>query len=269
MLTRQVIDLPNSKHIVLEVLDARTILLTTNVGSIVHSFSDNTSRVTYLRIADEISIDLNSPFNKFLFKVSDDRALVYEIKHIKRMQTGKYVLLTHKRTVCSYFLPPMLGTHKSMFGWKDYFINAYFVQLPESTRPNGMQYCIGMLYRFIPTQAFIQFEHELKKHSQYLFNYEMDTQTTLMVFRARKEQESDMHIIASSQYSKLSDKFKKSILSFHDFSDVGDMAQVLYKSKVRQEKLQLEYHEQISDDVELFEAVDHRTEIITINDYGK
>jgi hypothetical protein len=273
MITKQVIDTPSGKNITLEILDARTIVLTTTVSAVAQ-YPASSGKPTELHIGDDIYVDVNSPFKQFLFQLWEDGPrIAYNIKTIVKVDTGKYLLHTHDRTVSSYFLTPMLGFDKHWFEWDRYFINAYFVKLLQTgkTSPykytNGTQYVIGILVRFLPINDFIQFEHKLKKHPLFLFHYDMDYQTSLLIFKPDPRYNEDMQRVSESRYSKLSEKLKSEILRFHNFPKEGEMDQILNRSEIRQRKLELELRGTIPDDVDLLDRVDFSKELITINDY--
>ena len=271
MITRQIIKLATGKHIILEVTDARTIILTTNLPAVA---CNGLSKITELIIGDEIYINLDSPFKKFMFSISEESPkLVYDIQSIRQLDTGKFMLSTHNRTVSSYFLSPMLEFDKDWFKWDYFFINTYFVRLRQPIKAgsyrvtNGDKYAIGMLYRFIPSDNYRIFELELMKHPQFLFHYDMDYQTCLFVFRPKEQHLKDMDIIGEGRYSKLSEKFKQQILQFHKFPSDGEMAQILSRSKIRQQKLELKLGVPIPDDIDLLDKIDFGKELITINEY--
>ena len=278
MITRQVINLQAGKSITLEVLDARCIKLTTG-SLLITQFPVDSQKPTRLHIANEIYIDTKNPFHKFIFPIGTDRNMSYDVRIIKRIELGKYLLLTHDRTVCSYFLPAMLsdsmefGKHKTLdrnwFGWTNYFMNAYFVILPENIRPSGNGYCIGLLYRFIPVEGFRTFEHKLKSHSMYLMNYEMDVDTTLMLFSVPEQFKADMYLILHSKYSLISNKLKDKVLSFGQFDKRSDMGKILNRDPNLKKQLELSLGAEIDDDVELLEKIDVAKELISINNYGK
>lgn len=273
MITRQVITTLIGKTIVLEVMDARTIVLTTNVSAVAQ-YPASSCKPTELRVDDEIFIDINSPFKQFVFQLWEDGPkITYNVKAIIKVDTGKYLLHTHDRTVSSYFLTPMLGYNKDWFEWSRFFINTYFVKLSHSTKlgypgyTNGTEYVIGVLLRFIPVKDFKQFEHKLTKHPMFLFHYDMDYQTSLLIFKPYPKYNNDMGLVAESKYSKLSAGLKAEILRFHNFPTDGEMAQVLDRSDKRQKKLELELGGNIPDNVDLLDRVDFSKELITINEY--
>jgi hypothetical protein len=276
MITKQVINLHIGKQILLEVLDARSIMLTTD-SLLITQYPINSLKPLRINVASEIYVDTSNAFHKFIFPITKDRNMSYEIRIIKRIDVGKYLLLTHERTVCSYFLPAMLSDSttkanaydRDWFGWTNYFMNAYFVMLPEEERPNGSKYCIGLLYRFIPVEGFIEFEHRIKSHPMYLMNYEMDVDTTLMLFRVPKEYYKDENILFASKYSELSDKLKSKVLTFGKFAKDGDMAKILCKDPRLKRQLELDLRAEIGDNVELLERIDAVKETIIINNYAK
>lgn len=88
-----------------------------------------------------------------------------------------------------------------------------------------------VLYKFIGTKDFIKYEESVKTNSLYVTSYDPDKQHVMMVFNIPDKYKLDFFHYKLSQYSKMSDKYKKKILATHNLDNTHILYHILYKTE--------------------------------------
>jgi len=268
MITKQLIKLPFKKHIVLEVVDARTIILHTTSNTI-STYPTISNSKTILSIGEYFHIDLQRSLNTLCFLIENEhgekRAIVYNIRKILAVNENTFSLFTHERTISSYFITPMLLNKeftKSNISWDRYFINTYLVQLP-----NTQERVIGLLYRFFPVSSYLRLETLLTNHPNFISLYELDYSTTLFLFKYPPKYINDLQTLYNSTYSIFSNSLKEKILKFFNATPEHELNKILYKEESRRKQLELHLGEPIPTYVELFDRFEPDAEVLNIDNF--
>ena len=268
MIARRTVNLNDGRLLILEAIGARHVKLYTNSNNL-QTFNDPFSikdNIIKIDINDEFILDLEDPDLSILsFPITDTFKAEYHLNKILKTDKNTYLLETLPRSNSSYFIPPLIVPSREWIDWNRLFANAYFANIKE---PDDMYY-VGLLFRFIPTEAYHALEAKLTKLTSFFKQYPWDYSHELFTFTITEEQSNDLELILSSKYSKITEQLKKRILAFHGFSDDGTFAKVLCKHPDLRRQLELELldsRQSISEDVELFDRIDLSKELLTIKD---
>jgi len=88
---------------------------------------------------------------------------------------------------------------------------------------------IFVLYKFSASIEFLAYEEYMKNHDLYVTAYDPDEKHLMMVFKVPPKHKEDFKLLTESKYSKVSEKYKQKILTFHAISKNHPVADVLYK----------------------------------------
>ncbi len=249
--------LTSNKFIYAQAVNARTIRIQSNASYVDKQFDKN-GNISSICFEDKYTISLND-----VIKIKIDSSYIYykirEIRHMSDVE-NMYILNTHKRTLSSYFILPVLGKNKEYFYWNSYFVNAYLYK--TKCKKEKLKH-LYLLYRFSSNKAFVKLESLIKKHPMYLFSSNPDKNHIMFVFRIPDNFQNDCIEFLKGKYSNLSSALKRNILVFHDFKKGGKMQQVLNKEKILKLQLEKEYNINIPDNIDLFDRASWKKEIYT------
>ena len=266
MIAKRTVKLKDERLLILEAINARHIKLYTNSTNI-QTFNNMDSEkefITAITISDEFILDLNDPdLSNIKFKITDTFTSIYSITKITAVEKSTYLLETVERSNSSFFVPPLVVPSRDWIEWSRLFSNAYFVYFKNPIN----KYCIGLMFRFIPTSAFHILEDKLTNLESFYKHYPWDYNHELFTFVISKDQSNDLELLLESKYSKISEQYKQKILEFHGYSKTGDLAKVLYKHPDRRRQLELDLDvDNINNSIELFQVIDLDKELLKITD---
>ena len=270
MITKKVIELENGSELLLEVLDARTIKVSTfpSIPEIPINFSienNNEKSISKILANNVVIADLNSSSKTVKIPITEQFVSNYVITSIEQAETKEsFYFNTFKRTTASYFLPAFVSSSRAELAWDRYFVNAYFVNL------NDNNYTIGLLYRFFPVETFYELERKLKTLEAFHDSYNCSDQHIMFTFNVKDKDVKDLKTLLNSKYSQLSNSMKTRVLKFHNYSDDSYLGKVLNKHDSLRRQLQMEFNvEYIGTAYELYEAIDLEREVILYMDDPK
>ena len=156
------------------------------------------------------------------------KKIKYKINIIEEVNVGKttyYKMSMAKRTKASTFVMPMLSGNKDLYFWNRLFINCFIATEEDEN-------CIALLYRWSSDPLFIKFKKHLRNYKRFL----------------------------KGEYSKLSSKYKKDLLDFHNASAIDELGQILYRDPKRHKALEYKLDIEIPEDSELLSIIDIKNE---------
>jgi len=265
MIAKRTVNLQDGRLLILEAINARHVKLYTNSNNLQTFVSSEHSRNSIIRldINNEFIIDLLDPdLSKLHFNITNTFIANYYLTKIIKSGLSTYLLETMPRTVSSFFIPPIVVPSKDWLDWNRLFCNAYFVKIKQPKE----RYYVGLMFRFLPTDAYHNLESKLIKLSTFFKHYPWDYDYELFTFVVNESQSNDLNLLLDSKYSRVSESYKAKILYFNKFSATGDMAKILCKHPDRRRQLELDLECEINEETELFEAVDLEKELLIITD---
>ena len=249
--------LSGNKRVYINPINARTARLTSDASYVEHKMDKN-GKISSVTFEDKYTISIGDIIHAYV----NDIAIPYTIREIKHVSNinNMYVLNTHKRTLSSYFILPVLGKCREFFFWDSYFVNSY---LHKSDSKREKLKFIYLLYRFSTTDAFVELEKALRSHPMYISSYNPDRSHIMFVFRIPDAMQKHCVTFLRGKYSEFTPQYKRCVIQFHHFEKDGRMYQVLYKDEKLRKQLELEYATTIPKDLDLFDRAEWKDEIYT------
>ena len=240
------------KDLIISPKDSRTV-----------TFSGATDAITPHYFDGEIvSLDTKT-FSVSIGQVFPVGKRKYKISSISRKLIGSkliYELSTGPLTKSTMFVLPMFKGDKSLYMYDSLFVNCFIRTVKHKK-------CIALLYRFSGATTFLKFEDALSKFDGFIESSDPSPEYVLFTFEVPKEYATDYDHFVNSRYSKMSPTYKSKILSFHEFSQNGDLAQILYKTNERKLRLEHQLDVKLPEGAELYSAVNLDEETFDSNDY--
>ena len=184
------------------------------------------------------------------------KKIKYKINIIEEVNVGKttyYKMSMAKRTKASTFVMPMLSGNKDLYFWNRLFINCFIATEEDEN-------CIALLYRWSSDPLFIKFEKALSKFSIFRRRYDPSPNYVMFVFNIPKKHLRNYKRFLKGEYSKLSSKYKKDLLDFHNASAIDELGQILYRDPKRHKALEYKLDIEIPEDSELLSIIDIKNE---------
>jgi hypothetical protein len=164
----------------------------------------------------------------------------------------------------SYVLP-MLGDTVMEFRGKIPPMNAYrncFVANEDFPKRNSH---IFILYEYLGTPEFIDFEARLLQYTSCTGNYDPDNKHVMFCFEIPEKWKNDYDLFKSSLYSKMSPEYKKHIVRFHELKPKSPIIGTLYKKEFRYKQLEEQLGIDIPRDQEASSILDMSIETFSKN----
>lgn len=240
----------NNKYINIEVLNSWSLRLSSNA-----LISENivNSRIQGLlfrsSITDKEGIDIFVGQNLSInFPSYCSAFYVYSITKIGT----SYVIYTCKQTKAKHFILPSLGESKSFLCFDDLLENVYLEYTGVETEGLLFGSALFLRYRVVSTKSFTELDAKLLKHSSYVGSITDDYHITYLM-KISPEFKDDITKFIEGKYSKLSDKLKNLILSFHGYDKTGITGQILYNHPLRRKQLEIEFGQPLPRDIEVYD----------------
>tara|TARA_Y100000401_G_scaffold115611_1_gene119634 strand:- start:1164 stop:1910 length:747 start_codon:yes stop_codon:yes gene_type:complete len=243
-----------SKQVYFNVMDTRTVRVTGGTKSIT-AHKDN----------DKI-VSLELPNSK-LFSIGDTMTInnqPYKINIIEKMYGNDvlfYEFYVAKKTKSTLLIMPMLGSNKKLFFYNNFLINCFV-----GTKEDGIG-SIVLLYRWSKDPRFLKFEAALKQFRNFIGFKDISDNFILFEFKVPTKYKKDYKTFIDGKYSKLSTQYKNQILKFNDAEIDSQIAQILYKSERRRNRLEHSLGITLDPDAELFSVIDLDLELFDKNYY--
>ncbi len=247
----------DSKEVSYQIVSGRTIRLQ-STAAYIDTRTDDRGRTCSVVFEDRYSIKLEETL-----KLMDEEFPVqFRIREIQRVSDVNNMILlhSHRRTLSSYFLLPLLGKDRNYFSFNGYFVNAY---LHKSNSKREKLKFLYLLYTFSSSLEFAELEARLRKHPMYISCCNPDRAHLMYTFRIPGEHHSDISIFLLGSYSRLTEDAKKGIAKFHGFNRTGTMWKILYKDAKLKAELEKKLEASIPDYIELFDRPSWQNEIYT------
>lgn len=258
MLIKKEITLDYNRVIWLELLDARSLKVTTNCAYIRSTVNENRN-ITELNFVDEYKIKLDDLIE---FVIDSEYKLIFNFytKQIKQFD-DYYILYSHTRTKSSYFLFPMLGYNREWYKWNQFFINSYTF-CPEYDRKGNFIY---LLYKYMPLKQYNELERaQINANTFVEILYPSNKGEVVFVHSVRDEYKSDLSYFKEGKYSLLSNTLKRKILFFHGTDKESEIGQILFKDEKRRKQLEMEFNCKIPVELDLLD-IPGEEEILLLN----
>jgi len=216
-------------------------VITSSKDTVIHSLKIGEGS---LSLFDEISIPIDSKINS-----------VYKIKKIeKRDGTGNrgFNLYSSIGTKTKQFILPVVSDNYTNRDWwlmDTFFENAYlYIKGIDLELPT--EYPLILLYRYSESEIYRAFETRIKKHPLFVKTYDINKHEVLFILDISAHKK-DVDLFMNGAYSQLSEKLKSKILTFHNFSTTGHMAQILSRDPALRRQYEIAFDTVISDKLEL------------------
>jgi len=187
----------------------------------------------------------------------------YKVNHIYSESSSGviyYMFMVARLNKSSLFILPMLGHHVPVIGGnrRNFFFDSHlvnaFVALPGNDR------CIALLYRFSGRKEFVEFEGFLNKIPEFIAQFDPNNDMAMYVFEIPPAFEKDYDLFLEGKYSRMSQLCKGTILTFHNFSNDGKLAEILYRSDKAKARLEVELDTILPEGAEVFDAPNMKEE---------
>lgn len=251
MLSRNVISVGEEEDVLCEVLNAREISLKFKNPIEFTMLGGEIIKANTLSLNDEISVPIDAEIES-----------IYKIKSIEKVTKNTIILKSTTLNKSSKFLLPILyeNTYTKEFFLCDTFLeNVYISTFSKEVVPD-----LVLRYRYSESTIFGRFQTAVVKHPYYLECTSDGYNHLLYSFAIVDEFKADYHNFVKGRYSRFSDKLKRNILSFFNFTKDGTMGQILYKGDKRRKQLELELDVTIEAHIELYSIPTFSEETLTI-----
>lgn len=182
---------------------------------------------------------------------------LFKIHHITQVNKSKYkfTVETTKPTKTKHFLFPILAKNRDYWNYNTWLINVYL--------SNDLDELL-LVYRFSKNDKYLEFEKSLRTFDGFCKITEYDAYTSIYHYKIPSQHLKDVELFITGKYSELSNKLKKSIMSFHNFKEDGQTYQILYKSETRRKQLEMDLGCSIYENLELYDIPLLTEEILII-----
>ncbi len=256
MIVTNTITLSYGRELFLELLDARTIKVTTNCAFVQNEYIENS--IFRLNYANQYTLALGDIMS-FRLGVDWEMDFKFKVNQIKEFD-GYYILYSHKRTKSSYFLTPMLGYNKEYFKWNQFYINSYS-KCPEYNKEGNYLF---LLYKYMPIDKYTEFEKSHIKLNTFVeILYPEIKDEIIFVHKLADKYNKDIVNFSQGKYSSMSDTVKRQILYFHNTNKEGELGQILFKAEQRRKQMEMEFMCKIPVELDLWDCPDD-SEILTL-----
>jgi hypothetical protein len=188
--------------------------------------------------------------------------IVNSIKEDTKSRNPSYILSMADKTKSTTFLMPMIGGDRSLFFWETLFVNCH-LYLENDV------YHMALVYRFSSDPLFVKFEQTVKKFESFVKTIDPDPGYVVFILKVPQNQTRNFKKFMKGQYSKLSQKYKDTIESFHEFHPNGTIMQVLGKKKSRKDVLEKILGCELDEGSELLSIIDLDKELLNMEKYIK
>ena len=203
-----------------------------------------------------VSLDLGN-YTIYLGDTIKVKDKPYKVNSIVKTIVGKrivYNVSSADLTKSSMFVFPMLGGTRRLFMYDSLFVNCFIGTEKYKNK-------IVLLYRFSGDTLFLKFEKALRQFRGFIDCYDPSPYFVLFVFKVpEKHKENYVHFL-NGRYSELEPDYKDKLLDFHGFDIDGELAQILYKSSKRRERLEDSLDIVLDDNAELYSIMNEEDEI--------
>jgi len=247
----------NAKGVSYQIVSGRTLRIQSSAAYI-DTRMDNAGKVSQVSFEERFCIKQG----EVLKIVDEDFPMQFKVREIQPVSNvnNMFLLNSHKRTLSSHFLVPMLGKNREYFSFESYFVNAYLHK--TSSRKEKLKF-LYLLYMFSSSTEFSELETRLNKHPMYISCTSPDRTHLLYTFRIPEEYHNDVPLFLLGKYSKFSEPAKKAIIKFHGFGKSGIMYKILSKDEGLKKSMEKKLASTIPSHVELFDRPSWATETYT------
>lgn len=259
MLITKTIKLSYDRYILLELMDARSIRVTSNCAFMQPTYNEN-MEIASVNFSNQAEIKINDLFN---FPVGSEWNMNFDFKvnQIKKFD-NYFILYSSKRTKSSYFLMPCLGYNKEYFKWNEFFVNAYAFN--EKYHNNNIY--IYLLYKYMPLTQYSEFEKlNIKLNTFVELLQPKYSNEVVFVHKLNNKYKDDYLLFTQGLYSKLNDKLKRQILFFHNSNKDSELGQILFKDEKRRKQLEMEFLTDIPVELELWDKPNMEEETLKLD----
>ena len=255
MVKTRTVSLDSGDNIVMKIT-ARTITLTTCADAI-EVIDDG--KITALEYSKDLKYEIEKTIkvDKQLYKILE----IEKQPDDRNSNIKSYTLYIHMLTKSAIFIMPFLGYDRDYFKWNSVFCNCFIGTENEGTYGDR----VYLLYRFSGQAWFAAFEQLIKSKHNCINAIDVDSAHVLFEFSFPEEYEEDKELILEGKYSKISQKAKDRLISFHNSSRDKPLYQILYKSPKRRKQMEQQLSVDtpvfIKEDAELFDKFEPEKEI--------
>jgi len=194
---------------------------------------DNNAYITTIIIND-----------KFRLKIGDElelEGIKYKVNLVRR--NGEFFhIFQEKVTKTSQFIMPLLEGTYEYYDFKNTFYNSYISKDYKH---------IYLVYKFKPTEEYLEIESRLNKHSLFVEMKDPDTETVVFKFRLPEQFSGDIKKIMKGKYSDISPTLKSKICIFHKFGTQTKTFRMLHRDVKLREEMSKDFGFEIPEDIEL------------------
>jgi len=241
------------KDLIISPKDSRTLTFSGSTDTIIPRYFNE--EIVSLKTKNfEVSVGQVFPVGKQKYKVNTIVRKLVGSKIIYDLSTGPL-------TAATMFIFPMFKGDKHLYMYDSLFVNC-FIGTPKHKK------CIALLYRFSGDATFLKFEQALSKFEGFIEASDPSHGYVMFTFKVPEEHLADYNHFVNGKYSKMDPRYKNKILSFHEFGQHGELAQILYKTNERKLRLEKQLGVKLSDDAELHSIIDIDKETFDPSDYS-
>jgi len=243
----------NGTKISFETISASSIRILGNTEDIVPYYYDTELLSLELPEGKKISIGETVKIKKVPYKINIMDSVIIDDELF-------YDLKVAVPTKSSLFALPMLGGNRELLFYDTLLVNT-FIETEEDEN------CIALLFINSSTLVFKKLCDTLIKKKSFRRVYEPSKYHIMFVFNVPYREKSNYKAFKAGKYSEFKDAYKLQILDFHRYDINGSMGQVLFKSKDRREKMEIELNADIPKDSELYSILTQEDETFNENYY--
>lgn len=174
--------------------------------------------------------------------VVEIQGIRYTVNKIRQGNEKYFYIIQERATKTSQFIMPILGHNYEYYDFRDNFFNSYL---------SSDYHSIYLVYKFSPSEEYLQLEEKLQAHSNFLEMLDPDPNTVVFKFSLDERYWRDIDYIMKGKYSRISSTLKSKICIFHKFGTTSKTYKVLYRDKTLREEISKEYGFEIPSNIDL------------------
>ena len=184
----------------------------------------------------------------------------YRVNMIKRIGPNNYRSTCMERTDTSMLLFPLFGGNQVEMCYSDYFMNA-FLYHEEHGIQEGIVWVL-MKKPLKPETRYTKAIDKLRSSKRCIKEETLTSEFTLFTMKLPEKSIKDYTMVSLSKFSKMSDKAKNDIFTFHNILGQSDhqLKSQLTKSPIYKAYLEKKIGESIHFDAELRSVIDEDRE---------
>lgn len=161
----------------------------------------------------------------------------YKANYIYKEDRDNIQINEFENTISTTYILPLIGIKKRNLLLDLNFVNCY---IGHCNHEHEIGEYIYLMYRYTPTEYYGEFSKILQRQEGFTYYFkDVDQRFDCFIFKTKKVYIEDIKGILKGKYSFISNKTKKTILTYHDQNNPdAPIYQILFKGYLRRNELE-------------------------------